>query len=100
MDELYACPECLGSGEYGSKKDQFCRECNGGGYVDEIWRICQICIKVVRSMAHRVLVMQTGKVVEAGGAQSLFDSPSEPYTKALLKAATELAVDDSAAVRQ
>ena len=57
-------------------------------------------LKVVRSMAHRVLVMQTGKVVEAGGAQSLFDSPSEPYTKALLKAATELAVDDSAAVRQ
>ena len=57
-------------------------------------------LKVVRSMAHRVLVMQTGKVVESGDAQSLFDHPAEPYTKALLKAATELAVDDSAAVRQ
>ena len=44
-EELYACPECLGSGEYGSKKDQFCRKCNGGGYVDEMWRICQICSK-------------------------------------------------------
>jgi len=57
-------------------------------------------LKVVRSMSHQVLVMQGGKVVEAGDAQNLFDQPKEPYTRALLKAATELAVDESAAVRQ
>ena len=57
-------------------------------------------LKVVRSMSHQVLVMQGGKVVEAGDAQTLFDQPKEPYTRALLKAATELAVDESAAVRQ
>ena len=57
-------------------------------------------LKVVRSMSHQVLVMQNGKVVEAGDAQTLFDQPKEPYTRALLKAATELAVDESAAVRQ
>jgi DnaJ-class molecular chaperone len=28
------CPECEGSGEYGSKRDQFCRECNGMGYIE------------------------------------------------------------------
>jgi DnaJ-class molecular chaperone len=33
-EELRTCPECLGSGEYGSKKDQFCRECNGEGYIE------------------------------------------------------------------
>ena len=33
-EEIRTCPECLGSGEYGSKKDQFCRECNGNGYIE------------------------------------------------------------------
>jgi|TARA_R110002020_G_scaffold333304_6_gene548691 DnaJ-class molecular chaperone len=33
-EEIQTCPECLGSGEYGSKEDQFCRECNGEGYID------------------------------------------------------------------
>lgn len=57
-------------------------------------------LKVVRSMSHQVLVMQGGKVVEAGPAQTLFNEPKELYTRALLKAATELAVDEAAAVRQ
>ena len=57
-------------------------------------------LKVVRSMSHQVLVMQSGKVVEAGPAQTLFNEPKELYTRALLKAATELAVDEAAAVRQ
>ena len=57
-------------------------------------------LKVVRSMSHQVMVMQNGKVVEAGDAQTLFDEPRELYTRALLKAATELAVDEAAAVRQ
>ena len=57
-------------------------------------------LKVVRAMSHQVMVMQAGKVVERGEANALFDQPQQPYTKALLKAATELAVDDTAAVRQ
>ena len=57
-------------------------------------------LKVVRAMSHRVLVMRDGRVVEAGAAESLFDQPQDAYTKALLKAATELAVDEIAAVRQ
>ena len=57
-------------------------------------------LKVVRSMSHQVMVMQNGKVVEAGDAQTLFDEPRELYMRALLKAATELAVDEAAAVRQ
>ncbi|MGB1146956.1 MAG: ABC transporter ATP-binding protein [Alphaproteobacteria bacterium] len=57
-------------------------------------------LKVVRAMSHRVLVMRDGKVVEDGEASALFDAPQEAYTKALLKAATELAVDEVAAVRQ
>ncbi len=31
---MKVCPECEGSGEYGSKRDQFCRECNGMGYIE------------------------------------------------------------------
>jgi ABC-type microcin C transport system duplicated ATPase subunit YejF len=39
-------------------------------------------------------------VVESGEADALFDAPQDAYTKALLRAATELAVDEAAAVRQ
>ena len=47
-------------------------------------------LAVVRAMAHRVLVMKDGAIVEEGEAEALFDAPREPYTKALL-AAAELA---------
>tara|TARA_B110001454_G_scaffold134101_1_gene124846 strand:+ start:151 stop:267 length:117 start_codon:yes stop_codon:yes gene_type:complete len=32
--KMRKCPECQGSGEYGSKEDQFCRTCNGVGYIE------------------------------------------------------------------
>ncbi|MAH87185.1 MAG: microcin ABC transporter ATP-binding protein [Kiloniella sp.] len=57
-------------------------------------------LKVVRAMSHRILVMRNGKVVESGETDNLFADPREPYTRALLRAATELAVDEAAAVRQ
>ena len=57
-------------------------------------------LKVVRAMSHRILVMRDGKVVESGDTEGLFADPREPYTRALLRAATELAVDEAAAVRQ
>ena len=42
---------------------------------------------VVRALSDTILVMQAGKVVEAGETQALFDAPREPYTRSLLKAA-------------
>jgi microcin C transport system ATP-binding protein len=44
-------------------------------------------LAVVRAMAHRVLVMKDGEVVEEGEAEALFDRPREPYTRALVAAA-------------
>jgi microcin C transport system ATP-binding protein len=44
-------------------------------------------LAVVRAMAHRVLVMKDGSVVEQGEALALFDAPREPYTRSLLAAA-------------
>ncbi|MEU6971825.1 ABC transporter ATP-binding protein [Kitasatospora aureofaciens] len=45
-------------------------------------------LAVVRHLAHRVLVLRHGRVVEEGPAERLWDSPAHPYTRALLEAAT------------
>ncbi|MEU3569687.1 ABC transporter ATP-binding protein [Kitasatospora sp. NPDC036755] len=45
-------------------------------------------LAVVRHLAHRVLVLRDGRVVEEGPADRLWDSPAHPYTRALLDAAT------------
>lgn len=47
-------------------------------------------LRVVRAMAHDLIVMQNGRVVEAGPAAQIFDNPKEEYTKALLAAALDL----------
>jgi microcin C transport system ATP-binding protein len=44
-------------------------------------------LKVVRALSHQVIVMKQGDVVETGEAQALFDNPSHPYTRELLRAA-------------
>ena len=44
-------------------------------------------LAVVRAMAHRVLVMKDGAIVEEGDAQALFEAPREAYTRALVAAA-------------
>ena len=44
-------------------------------------------LAVVRAMAHRVLVMKDGEIVEQGDAEAMFASPQQPYTQALLQAA-------------
>jgi len=56
-------------------------------------------LKVVRALSHRVVVMQSGKVVEEGPAEEIFQRPREAYTQALLAAALNLAPANSAAVR-
>ena len=44
-------------------------------------------LAVVRAMAHRVLVMKDGAIVEEGEAEALFEQPRESYTRALVAAA-------------
>lgn len=45
---------------------------------------------VVAEVAHRIVVMKHGRVVEAGPAASILDRPGEPYTKALIAAIPSL----------
>ncbi len=49
-------------------------------------------LKVVRALANYVIVMRSGKVVEQGPSQKIFDSPDTDYTKALMAAAFELEI--------
>ncbi|MEH6403129.1 MAG: ABC transporter ATP-binding protein [Sneathiella sp.] len=51
-------------------------------------------LKVVRALADTVLVMKDGKIVEQGSADQIFDNPTTSYTKALMKAAFDLATLD------
>ena len=44
-------------------------------------------LKVVRALAHDLLVMKDGRSVEQGSADAIFTSPKEPYTRTLLDAA-------------
>ena len=57
-------------------------------------------LKVVRAMAHRVMVMQAGDVVESGPSEQIFDAPQTNYTRQLIAAAFDLravaGVSDSA----
>ncbi len=54
-------------------------------------------LRVVRAMAHDLIVMQHGKVVEAGPAKDIFENPQEEYTKTLLEAALNLKAKKKAA---
>jgi microcin C transport system ATP-binding protein len=45
-------------------------------------------LAVIRAMAHRVLVMKDGQVVEQGDASDILSAPSHPYTRRLLAAST------------
>ncbi|MEM9469404.1 MAG: ABC transporter ATP-binding protein [Pseudomonadota bacterium] len=47
-------------------------------------------LRVVRAMAHDLIVMKNGKVVESGRAEEIFDNPKELYTQTLLDAALNL----------
>ncbi|MDE7009986.1 MAG: ABC transporter ATP-binding protein [Oscillospiraceae bacterium] len=45
---------------------------------------------VVANIAHRIVVMYSGKIVERGSNMSIFHSPRHPYTNALLEAVPRL----------
>jgi microcin C transport system ATP-binding protein len=47
-------------------------------------------LKVIRALAHRVVVMRHGRVVEEGPAEQIFARPRQDYTKALMAAAFTL----------
>ena len=44
-------------------------------------------VDVIRAMAHDVLVMKDGEVIESGAVQQILDAPRHPYTQILVAAA-------------
>jgi microcin C transport system ATP-binding protein len=50
-------------------------------------------LRVVRALAHRIIVLKDGQVVEAGDAERLTAAPIQPYTRALMAAAFDLRSD-------
>jgi peptide/nickel transport system ATP-binding protein len=47
-------------------------------------------LAVVRSLAHRIAVMQDGRIVEIGTREQIFDTPREDYTRTLLAAVPQI----------
>jgi len=48
-------------------------------------------LRVVRALAHEILVMKDGKIVEAGSTERVMTAPEHPYTRALMAAAFDRA---------
>jgi microcin C transport system ATP-binding protein len=48
-------------------------------------------LRVVRALAHDILVMKDGRIVEAGPTERIMTQPEHPYTRALMAAAFDLA---------
>ncbi|RYF54454.1 MAG: microcin ABC transporter ATP-binding protein, partial [Comamonadaceae bacterium] len=44
-------------------------------------------VAVIRAMAHDVIVMKDGEVLEAGPVAQVLDAPHHPYTQTLVAAA-------------
>ena len=47
-------------------------------------------LKVIRSLSHRIMVMQAGRVVESGLTEQIFTNPQAVYTKTLIESAFRL----------
>ena len=46
-------------------------------------------LRIVRALAHRIIVLRRGRVVEEGPAEQIFTDPQQDYTRALIAAAFE-----------
>ena len=55
-------------------------------------------LRVVRALAHNLIVIRRGAVVEQGTADEVFDNPKNAYTQALMKAALQNEADNSGVV--
>ena len=55
-------------------------------------------LKVVRALADEVIVMRHGRVVEQGSTRRIFETPAEPYTRALIAAAFDIEAVETDAV--
>ena len=44
-------------------------------------------LRVVKSLAHQLIVLKDGKIIESGKADRIFKSPKQLYTKKLISAA-------------
>ncbi|MEM7566832.1 MAG: dipeptide ABC transporter ATP-binding protein, partial [Pseudomonadota bacterium] len=51
-------------------------------------------LAVVRALSDHVMVMQTGRIVEEGAVEDIFERPQTDYTKALMAAAFEAVPDN------
>jgi microcin C transport system ATP-binding protein len=47
-------------------------------------------LRVVRALAHEILVMKDGKILETGSTERVMTQPQHPYTRALMAAAFDL----------
>jgi microcin C transport system ATP-binding protein len=54
-------------------------------------------LAVIRAMAHRVMVMKDGRVVESGATEAVLSQPEHAYTRQLLAAATYSALAEEEA---
>jgi microcin C transport system ATP-binding protein len=52
-------------------------------------------LAVMRAMAHRVVVMKSGRIVEAGDTLDVLRSPTHPYTQSLLAASMQVPEADA-----
>ena len=53
-------------------------------------------LRVVRTLAHQILVMKGGKVVEAGATERVMQAAENPYTRALMAAAFDTSASPDA----
>jgi microcin C transport system ATP-binding protein len=54
----------------------------------------------MRAMAHHVIMMKSGRIVEAGDTLDVLHAPSRPYTQSLLAASLLTRLQDSPEVQQ
>ena len=47
-------------------------------------------LRVIQSLAHQLIVLKNGKIVESGSSDQIFKKPKQKYTKQLISAAFEI----------